>query len=487
MREFLSYPEMGFFACAAILSGVAFATMQMLPFRYRTPVEIAGIILLTFMPAGDLRTLLLPLVFGGSYAHTLSQAIDDWRDSRKLCGGIVLGSVAAILLPEWQFAALLLFCTAANLPEISLKLAGVAVAAAMTAFIPHQPAPAAPHITPGSVMCALSWVKSNQIPRVIFIGSNEASMRASAAGIMPAAQVRFHGTLSGGNKNADLIIAPELPAVSDGGIKSFMHRLAPDGVLAVPVKYCGALPEISWLTLPGSEEKMAIGAKGRKLEFDPDAMDANLAEFFRGKESVAPLRGALAGMLTAEKVSTPGKLPWRNTRPLWITVMAATILLGGYVCFRNKKMANPEYFRIMLNCGGYALTAALFLPLLLDKIAFPGVSRLFIAVTATFFLRRPVANRSKFARSQGAVSVLAMLMALNGNVLWLLAALLCGGYACADLDNDIRATHKQIEPVRFFAIACGIAAAWGMTMLQLPLPAMILIPGAIRFYSWLRN
>ncbi len=487
IKEFFSYPEAGFFAFAALLTGAGFAAMRLLPHRFRTPAMITGTAALLFVPYPDLKTLLLPLVFGGTYAHSLKNAIDNWRASRQLCGGIILGAVAAMLIPEKYFAVGMLFCTAVNLSGLKLKFAATAAAAVAANFLP-VPAPHTTEISPGAVMTALSWVKSDTVPLVVFSGGNEALLRRNSVEILPAAHLRFPGNLSGKTGKADLLIAPALPEISDGGITNLTRHLKEGGVLVIPRKYCAALPEFSWLILPGSNGTLAAGAKGRKLQLNPDEMDAVLAGFFRGKESAAPLRGTLAGMLVTETEIIPEKLPFTNKRAWWLTGMgAAAVIMAGYIFSRSRKMANPEFFRIMLNCGGYAFMAAVFLPLILNKIDFPGAARLFTVMTAAVFLRRPTLIRNRFTRSQGLLSVLAAIMALNGNVLWLLAALLCGGYACAELDGDLRTPHDNIEPARFFAVACGLAAAWGITLLQLPLPAIIAAVGAIRFYSWFRN
>lgn len=489
IREFFSYPEMGFFACAAMLTGIGFLLMQKLPSRIKILLESVGTLLLV-LPAGDFRTLLLPLIFGGTYAHTLQTALDNWRDSRKLCAGIILGAMASMLLPATLFPALLFFCTVFNnISGVWLKTAAALLAVLTGTICFNTPPQTANRISPGAILTALSWVKSDKTPQVSFVGSDRRTLKKSVYEIIPAAHVRFPETLSGGMKKSDLIIAVSLPDISDNGTRSLLNNLAPGGVVVVPVKYCGAMPEISWLTLPGSNNELAVGAKGRTLRFVPDEMDANLATFFRGKENVAPLRGALAGMLSEEKVSPPDELPYRSKRTLWLVVMlAAAATLGIYTFNQSKKTANPEFFRLMLNCGSYALMAALFLPAVPDIVRLPGISTLFIALGAAFCLRRPAPRRLLLAGSPGIISVVTMLFSLNGTLFWLLPALLYGGYAFEKLDGELRKNYPgEIEPVRFFAFACGIAAAWGITLLHLPWSAIIISVSAIRFYCWFRN
>jgi hypothetical protein len=342
------------------------------------------------------------------------------------------------------------------------------------------------------VISAFSLITpAQEVPRVILTGGKEFIMRRRAAEIVPAAEMDYAATLSGRRQKADLIIAGSLPPISDGGIKALSAAVHPDGLLVIPVEFCGALPEWKWFILPGSNGTHAVGSAGKVPVFDPDKMDEKFISFFGKSKDFAPLAGALSGGLAGESMSRVENLyTWHNyRREIWILASAVLLLImGGYTLYRRSRQPDGEYLRITCNCGGYAFTAALFLPVVLQKIDLPVFPQLLVMLTVLWFLRRPAENRKGFARIMGGMSIVALVLAAAGAWWLLLAALICGGYACAQLDNELRhSSTAPVEPLRFMAIAIGVVAAWLCALLPLPEYCLPLLAAGVRFYSWFRN
>ncbi|MBR2344532.1 MAG: hypothetical protein IKA71_01955 [Lentisphaeria bacterium] len=492
INELLSYPELWFFVYCAAGAGCGYLLSRLLPEWLRTPAELILLSITALMRDADIYSALVPAVFGMSCANTLCRAADEWYISRQLCGGILLGAVLNILIPQKIFIAGLIGCTGMGLPVKWGRFAAVVLALAVLYMQPgFRKKNELPELWHGAVITALSMTEPAGIePRVILTGDNELKMRTGAAEIFAAGKVICAGNLSGVREKADLIFAGTLSPISDGGVWQLTELLLPGGLLVIPVEMTGVLPEWHWYILPGSNGKLAIGRAEKELQFDTDKMDAAFISFFPDDYEGKPLAGALSGMLTGEKLQ-PVKIltPWRNDRRMiWGGVcILMLVILGGYIFYRRMSRPHGEYVRIMLNCGGYAFMAAAFLPMLCVKMNLPFIPQLFVVLSVIWFFRRPAENRRKWSRVQGLISVLALLlMPVFG--WWLLAAaLFCGGYACAQLDNELRAGEYPVEPLRFMAIALGVSAVWLMHVLAVPELQVILIAAAVRFYSWFRN
>ncbi|MCI5778510.1 MAG: hypothetical protein MR051_01610 [Lentisphaeria bacterium] len=512
--EFAAYPEVWFFAFAAIGVGLGILTIRALPERFRAPAEFFALLLPVLLPAADLRSAALPLVFGLSCGGSLQAASTRWLPSRNLCGGLLLGTMLTLLpalIPPVAFPLCLLGAGALNFSDRRSRIAAMLAAIGVIGLIPKIPPPP-DTLTPGAVLSALSLVEPGPEPaRVILTGGNREVVSRSAGEILAAVDAVYAEQPAKLRQKADLIIAATLSPLADGGVRTLTENLKPGGVLVIPapeknifslvaVTRRGADPAAQsgnvppnweWHPLPGTGGTYLVGAKGRSLTLDPDAMDAALERHWRDRHPEPPLPGALAGMLTHWQDRVIRLVPGGVFREMWFipSIAAALLLALGALPRRDGRNDHGDAFRLMFNCAGYAMLLTLLLPQLLEVVGgVPGVSRLLPMLGIVWFLRRPAEGRRKFARHLGLAAVILLLFSLRGPWYWQLTALLAGGYAGAELDGELRRNIPEpVDPMRFLAIAAGVGAAGVCEVCGVSPELSLGCAAACRFYSWLRN
>ena len=495
MSEFTAYPELDFFALAACLIGLGALGMRWLPRRLREVVEFLLLLLAMVMPAGWLRTVAVPVAFGSAVAGSLCEAETMWRVSRRLCSGLLLGAVLSAwskIEPNWFFLPLL--ATAVwnfSLAPLRLIAAGVSVAVWIMYVTPLR-APDVPVLTQGSMLTALSTVERENRPLVLVAGGDRDAVTASLKEALPAIRLHCLDAVSPRPVSpADLIVAVKLPPLADGGVHTLARDLRDGGVLVLPAEAAGNLPDWQWRRLPAPDDRYLIAAKNRPLTLDPDQLDAKLHRILGDRPPMPPLPGALAGMLADYRGQTVRVTPGDASRLAWfLGLTACALALGAYATRpRMDESADGDRFLLMLNGFGFAMLAALSLPLLLAWLGhLPGITRLSLALGTIWVLRRPAKKREKPGRRAGLCSVLFLLLGTVFHRIWLIPALFCGGYAFSSLDMELRKDlPRPVEPLRFLSFGLGVAAVWCGNILHVPMVWLLLVALFCRTYSWLRN
>ena len=106
ITELLSCPEWWFFAVNALLVGCGIWIIRKLPDDDRSTIAAFLSAAVLLLDASDLRSVLLPLIFGCWYGSNEALA-NLWRESRTFCGGLLLGAAVAGIFTIPQLPAVL--------------------------------------------------------------------------------------------------------------------------------------------------------------------------------------------------------------------------------------------------------------------------------------------------------------------------------------------------------------------------------------------
>ncbi len=500
--EILSCPEWWFIGELALLTGCGIALIRFLHGSWRMTLPPLLLMLTLPLPNGDLQSVLIPVLFGMWYfsEETLSS---QWRVSRTFCGGLLIGGVIAGVFPQlpWIMPAVAV---------LSLLLAGIRIStlffwemvllSEVVIFIacPFSPPEAPPEkIEPGTVLCAYSLVpeKAEGIRRhrVIFVGGEERYIFSSANELYPICYLSFIPELPGAvPEKSDLIIVSSLPETGDNGAAALLRALRPGGVLVLPRTLVHILPQLSWHILPGSAGNYAAASPERELDTNPEKMDRQLMAHFRNAPNHAPAGGVLSGLLIDFKSQQlPLIIPEVKKdflRHLIPVVIAGWILIIS--AFRNVCQKRMEKFRIVLNCAGYTMLAALTVPMIFSGLpAVPSLRTLVCAVALMWFFRRPYARKKNHIWFAGLLSLIALAAVWSGSWIFAAAALVFGGYTFAVLDGELCWKDEPFtaEPLRFLAVALGAYAAYWMQRKNLPPYMLFSAVALMRFWSWFRS
>lgn len=497
--EFFLYPELWFFACCAVAVGVGFIIPGLLKSRWRDVVGLAALTVLALLPWRELHSALFPLVFGYCCSWQLTAEPGKWEASRSFSGGFMLGAVLAVISGSEIFFPLLLVTAAWNLPELWKKAVAVALAAAVVCCgmffgcSKKTVEPGRKTLLAGEMITALSWVEPGKNePKVVFFGGDRERIAVNTEEFSTVTDISYHDSVAAIPSDADVIFAVDAAGIGDGGISECARKLKSGGVLVIPASECGLLPQWKWQDLPGSNGFYAVAGKGRELKLDPDKMDENFSGLFAKKYPNPPLAGALAGMLICE-AEQPVKLESAsNWRWWWLGGLAVlTAVLSGYL-WRQWRRDDRRKVQLtaMVNTGGQALLTAVLLPKLLESFSWQGVTNVLIALGALWFIRRSTGLRSKSSKRISWIVfwVIMFFCLVSQWEVFMLAALIAGGSAYADLDEDLQQhIGHPSEPARFLAIACGIGVVCLMVYCQVPWTYQLLVAAGARCYSWIRN
>lgn len=498
ITEFLACPEWWFIGVNALLFGAGVYAIRFLPESCR--LTAPGLLLTIVLTLGksDLYSILLPLVFGMWYGSN-DELLRQWRISRIFCGGLMIGG---ILAGTWNFdtacSAILISSSLlygglqisySRMGELALLSAVICLI--MGLEVPQQQLPE--KFDPGTTVSAFSLIEvQNRELNVTFLGGDIQSISRSSKAISPAGKTIAVSNLPGAVPKCDMIVVSSLPESGDGGVKALLRSLNPGGVLVMSENLCHNLPELDWFILPGSAGRYAISAPGRTLTIDPEMMDDNLNRHFAIYPDSAPIAGALSGLLVgfkSRKLSIPPPVH-KNFLNHLIPALAALAVLAMLWAVRAKKPFS-ENGRIIINCAGYTMLAALTINTVFAGLpGHPALRCLIMAIAVMWIFRRPVdtAVNSSYTRFAGMLSFVALLASWNGSWVFSLTALVFGGFAFAALDGELCGKRDdKTEPVRFLGIAAG--AFVGGWLLYSGFSPLIIFSSvaALRFWSWFRN
>ena len=500
VTELLSCPEWWFIGEVILLIGSGICLVRYLPGLWR--IMSPGILLLPvlLLPKGDLQSILMLFLFGMWYGSDDELSI-QWSISRVFCSGLLIGGVlAGIFTPmPWlipSLAILTLLITGIRAEGSFWEM--VLLTAIFTCLYFPEPVKPAQELKlePGTVISAFSLVPDDQndpkrLPLISFVGGKGKDLHQTATELYPVSDMVFLPELPGTvPQKSDLVVVYRLPDTGDGGSASLVRTLRPGGVLMMPREYCNSLPELTWYTLPGSNERYAAASPGRDLKVDRFAMDRQLEKHFRMSPETAPSPGILSGMLIDFRSSEikypakPGKEFFRHVFPAAAALLCLLLLTVAGI--RKKQMENT---RIVVNCAGYTLLAASTIPLIFSGLPTVACLRTLVAILAVmWFFRRPYPRDAKYTRFAGLLSLLALGLFWRGDWYLAVTALFFGGYAFAVLDEELcRKNNFAVAPLRFLGAALGIYAVYLMQKYNLPpyiLPVSALL---LRFWSWFRN
>lgn len=498
VTEFLACPEWWYIGVNALLFGAGFYAAKYLPVSYRLTVPGLLLVLLSALDKSDLHSILMPLIFGIWYSSDES-LIRQWRISRIFCGGLMIGGVLA---GTWHFDMICqvsLFCACLLYGGLQISFRRMAeytlLAAMLCSFFSFrtETQEKSPEFDPGTIISGFSLIEAQKRDLdIVFLGGNMHSIDHASRIIMPAGRTIAVSNLPGTVPQCDMIVVSTLPESGNGGVKALLRSLNPGGILIMPENLCFMLPELEWHTLPGSDGKYAAAAPGRNLELDPDKMDNNLNLLFSAYPDHAPLHGALAGLLVDFK---PGKFtyppPVRKNFLNHLIPAAAALILLALIWLARTKNPSSENGRIMINCAGYTMMAALTINNIFSGIAgHPALRSLIMAVAIMWIFRRPVDTNLKnnYTHFAGMLACAALLAAWNGSWVFSITALVFGGFAFASLDGELCGKRDEnTEPVRFLGIAAGAFISGWLLYSGLSPLIIFAAAAALRFWSWFRS
>jgi hypothetical protein len=258
------------------------------------------------------------------------------------------------------------------------------------------------------------------------------------------------------------------------------------------------LPALRWHILPGSDGNFAVASPDRDLRLDPLSMDSQLALHFQKAPEAAPMQGGLSGMLIdfEDELLTVKQPENKNFFDFLKYALGALCLLIIIRILQTGQHKNTETFRILLNCAGYTMLAALLIPVAMlnmpalltaHTLVTPAINSLIIAGAVMWIFRRPVKHDFR-NRYIGLISLIALAGAWLNNWILALVALFTGGFAFAGLDGDLYNQRDcSTEPVRFLGFAAG---AFLVSVIQLTpwnIPALFITVALMRLWTWFRN
>ena len=500
MGEFLAFPEWWFVGVCALIFGAGCAAAPLLPERWRDLAPALVMPLILLMKEPDWRTISAAFVFGIWLGGGRIAAL--WRPSRSFCGGILLGGVLiGVGMPLPPTALPVLLC-ASMLIYAGIRLGGDGVPATIGAVVllawcwPRPEIPPQPEIDPGTVITAFAAVtppSSDRRPRAVFIGGSEENRKECYDELAPACDLLFFPELPGViPEKRDLIVAISMPPLGDGGAAAMLRALNNGGVLVLPVRECGILPEFPWYILPGSRGAYAICAPDRQLTMDPAALDENLARLYRSTPDFAPLPGALEGELIRFRSRRLSFAPTGERFMVRYLISGCAALLFLVICLPFRRRDLPrEKRRIVLNCFVWTVLSAMLIQRICAGIVpVSGVYGLIGAAALMWFFRRPVDARSRsFDQFAGFLSLLLLIPCFFfGSWIPALAALLSGGYYFASLDGELcGARPPGTEPLRFAAVAAGALAVFAIQRRQLDPQICFAAAALLRAWTWFRS
>ncbi|MBE6358285.1 MAG: hypothetical protein E7057_03440 [Lentisphaerae bacterium] len=498
LSEILSCPEWRFIGFGALMIGTGLYLHRFIPVSWQCAAPGLLLALIQFLPPSELRTLLMLPVFGIWYGSN-PLLMRQWQISRIFCGGLLFGGTLAGIytIPENVFILILLTLIHGGL-NYTAKSAKemILLAAVLLAIYPFPPSESRDvfMIDTGTVICGFSLVPEktgdDEFPKIIFFGGRSEDHLNTFKVLNEAADIHFLPLLPGVVPAcSSLIVVSEIPRSGSNGISALIHALDKDGVLIMPVSYCHLAPQYSWHILPGSDGEFAAMSPGRKLDTDPEKMDAQFIRHFKDPMLNAPKAGALTGLLVdfeGREINVPAVQENMIFYHLFYG-LAALIILSG-IWFFHVRRPEPENFRIILNCAGFTLLFALMLPRALSGL--PPVSlvtSLMISITMIWIFRRPY-KRKNTALAAGMMALAALLASFFfGGTIFAAAALLFGGYHFSALDGELCGERDTgTEQIRFLGIAAGAFAAY-MMQKYLPGIAFFITVAAMRCWSWFRN
>ena len=498
--QLLFCPEWWFAGVITLLTATGFAAGKIIPEGQKRIA--AALLVLPVLLHSDSAwyPLLAAPVFGLWYAGE-KELWCSWKTSRVFCGGLLLGGISAgYIFPAGMVelltaGATLFYGFRSESRQQQLEMILLAVIYGCFFPLPEKEKNPAP-LDPGTVISAFALLPepaSKELPKVVFVGSSAKENYRSGTELSPVSELYFQpgmpGTLP---MMSDLVIITHLPRSGYKEAAALQKFLRPGGILVMPSEYWKLLPGQQWHILPGSDRKYAATAFGRNLQLVPEEMDKQLARHFRRAGETAPVAGALAGMLidfrpeqvhfTAEK-----KFALQIAMPTAAVAAILIIVMG----IRQSRRQKRECFRVILNCVGFIMLAALTLPRIFAGL--PAITEIRAIVTACAFLwvfRRPF-KRNKhdhYIWFAGLLSLIALAASWNGNWIFSLAALFFGGYAFAALDDELLSPRDYpVETLRFIALAMGALAVWYGQVWGLSATGLFIITIFLRFWSWFRS
>ncbi len=505
--EILSCPEWWFIGINALLIGAGISLTRFMPDRWRQtgPALLFCVVLL--LATSELRSVILPVVFGLWYGGN-RQMIQDWRISRNFCGGLVIGGfLAGIFAVNELFAPVLtvLMLVYAGLQNSWFTVLEMLLLSAfyLWCFTPAPPRNNDNWIDTGTVISAFGLVPHDEndperFPKIVFVGGSSDDHLRCSRELDPACDLLFLPELPGAvPPGSDVIIVCGLPD-SNSSVSSLSRALRRNGVLVMPRQYCHLLPALQWHILPGSDGNFAVASPDRELHLDPVTMDSQLAAHFLKAPEAAPMQGGLSGMLIdfEDELLTVKRPVSKNFFSFLKYAIGALCLLAIIRFWRTGRNKNTETFRILLNCAGYTMLAALLIPITLlnmpalltaNSLVTPAINSLIIAGAVMWIFRRPVKHDFR-NRYIGFISLVALAGAWLNNWILALVSLFTGGFAFAGLDGDLydQRDHES-EPVRFLGFAAG---AFLVSIIQLTpwnITVLFITVALMRLWTWFRN
>ena len=498
--EILSCPEWWFIGEISLLTGCGICIARKLNGSWKTFFPALFLLPAILMPAGNLQSMLVPLLFGFWYGSDDTIA-SQWRLSRIFCGGLLLGGLlAGVIMPMPALAPAIAILTLliAGLNISTSLFCEMILLSAVVVFIifPEKKNPERPEqLDPGTVLCALSLVPERENPParpvISFVGGEEKELLNHVRELFAVSHMVFlpdmPGTLP---QQSDLIVIRDLPENGDKGRAAIIRSLRHNGVIMIPASDCKSFPELSWHTLPGSNGKYAAASPDRILNIDPALMDDGLTGHFRKLPEQAPLSGILSGMLLdfkSRKLILPAPEKKDFFRHL-LLISAAALYLFIESFFRNRK-EKTEKFRIFLNSAGYTVMAAVTVPVIFAGLPTMTVLRALVTSMAVmWFFRLPYPRNKNFIWFAGLLALVSLGISWTGNWIFAAAALVFGGYTFAVLDGELCSKNSSCcTPLRFLAAAAGAFAVFWMQQQNLPSYILFTAAAVMRCWSWLRN